>query len=175
VLTLVSFLRLHFVNPEEENMRIRFRTLVFSFGLIVVLAALSSAQDNASRINTIQTKLNNAKQAYEQMSELAKKSSHSARRLAQLADTVNRIAPGLAKGPSPGWQPSAGWDEGEADENGLVQVNNPARDLRFSPFAGYTQNTSKTARCGDNVVVAFNDSGSLLETIQVNFFGAGWC
>jgi hypothetical protein len=92
------------------------------------------------------------------------------RRLAHLADAVNRMAPGLAKGPKSGWQPSVGWDEREADENGLVQVNNPARDLRFSPFAGFTQNNSVTASCGESVVVAFQDSGSTLETL---FTGQG--
>lgn len=146
-------------------MCIRFRSLVFSLGILAFLVSLSSAQDNSDRINTIKTNLNNAKQAYEQLPAPVKRMSHSAGRLAHLADAVNRMAPGLAKGPKAGWQPSPGWDEGGADENGLVQVNNPARDLRFTPFGGFTQNNSVTARCGESVVVVFQDSGSTLETL----------
>jgi hypothetical protein len=44
-----------------------FRSLVFSLGLLAFLAPLSSAQNNAARISTIQTNLNNAKQAYDQL------------------------------------------------------------------------------------------------------------
>src|SRR4029077_765134 len=108
--------------------------------------------------------------AYDQMTKRVKNVAHSARRMAHLADVANRMAPSLAKGPKPGWQPDTGWDEGEADENGLVQVNNPARDLRFSPFAGFTQNNSVTARWGENVVVPFEDSASAIETL---FTGQG--
>jgi len=146
-------------------MRIRFRTPIFSFGLIVLLAALSRAQDNTSRINTIQTNLNNAKQAFEQLPDQVKKTARAQRRLAHLADAVNRMAGRLAK-MSPGRQ----WSDDRtlsdaADENGLVRVNNPARDFRFSQFVGYTQSSTAIARCGDSVVVGFNDSGSILETL----------
>ena len=146
-------------------MCIRFRSLVFSLGILAFLVSLSSAQDNSDRINTIKTNLNNAKQAYQQLPDQVKKIAHAQGQLAHLADAVNRMAPGLAKGPKAGWQPSPGWDEGGADENGLVQVNNPARDLRFSPFMGFTQNNARTARCGESVVVVFQDSGSTLETL----------
>jgi hypothetical protein len=146
-------------------MRIRFRTPIFSFGLTVVLAALSSAQNNASRISMIQTNLNNAKQAYEQLPDPIKKTARAQRRLAHLADAVNRMAGRLAK-MSPGRQ----WSDDRtpsdaADENGLVSVNNPARDFRFSQFVGYTQSSTAIARCGNSVVVGFNDSGSILETL----------
>jgi len=151
-------------------MCMRLRLLALSLGLIALLAPVSRAQSNADRISRIKDNLNNANQAFQQLPDDVKKTAHPQRRMAQLSGVVNRMAPGLARlsqgqGASGGWQPSPGWDEGEADENGLVQVNSPARDLRFTPFAGFTQNNSATARCGDNVVVAFNDSGSILETL----------
>jgi hypothetical protein len=139
--------------------------IILGFGLIVLAASLASAQTSADRIKTIQTNLNNAKAAFDQLPDQMKQISRSWGRMAHLAGAVNRMASGLAKGPKSGWQPSPGWDEGGSDENGLIQVNNPARDLRFSPFMGFTQNNAATARCGDNVVVAFNDSGSTLETL----------
>lgn len=144
-------------------MRNRFRIVIV--GLSAFLASLASAQTSADRINTIQTNLNNAKAAFDQLPDQMKLVSRSAGRMAHLAGAVNHMASSLAKGPKSGWQPSPGWDEGGPDENGLIQVNNPARDLRFSPFMGFTQNNAATARCGDNVVVAFNDSGSTLETL----------
>jgi hypothetical protein len=51
-----------------------------------------------------------------------------------------------------------------------IQVSNPATDAFFSVMAGFTQSETSTAWCGDNVVVGFNDSGSVFESL---FFGTG--
>jgi hypothetical protein len=143
-------------------MRLRF--LVLSLALLGFLAQLSRAQSNADRISRIQTNLNNAKQTYDRLPDQVKAVAYTQRQLAHLADTVNRMQSRLAK-MSPG-QPWSDDRINEApDENGLVRVNNPARDFRFSNFVGYTQSESAIARCGDNVVVAFDDSGSILETL----------
>jgi hypothetical protein len=154
-------------------MCIRFRSLVLSLGILAFLAPLSSAQSNADRIKTIQTNLKNAKAAFDQLPDDVKRAAERGhRRVAHLADVVDRLAPSLAKGPRAEWQePSEGWNEGEADENGLVPVNNPIRDFRFSPFAGFTQNSAVTARCGESVVVGFNDSGSILDTLATGTGG----
>ena len=146
-------------------MSIRFRTLVFSLALLVCFSPLSRAQDNSARISSIQASLNKAKQAFDQLPDSVKKAVRAQRRLAHLADAVNRMAPRLSR-MSPG-QP---WSDDRnqtdiADENGVVRVNNPGRDFRFSPFVGYTQDETAIARCGDSVVVGFNDSGSILETL----------
>jgi hypothetical protein len=47
---------------------------------------------------------------------------------------------------------------------GIVGVSNSATDLAYSSFAGFTQSETSTARCGNSVVVGFNDSGSVFET-----------
>ncbi len=47
---------------------------------------------------------------------------------------------------------------------GLVRASNPATDVANSSFAGFTQSETSTARCGNSVVVGFNDSGSVFET-----------
>lgn len=47
---------------------------------------------------------------------------------------------------------------------GIVRVSNPTSDVAFSAFAGFTESETSTARCGSNVVVGFNDSGSIFET-----------
>src|SRR5258708_40105797 len=46
----------------------------------------------------------------------------------------------------------------------LIRASNPATDVAYSSFAGFTQSETSTARCGNNVVVGFNDSGSVFET-----------
>ena len=47
---------------------------------------------------------------------------------------------------------------------GIVPVSNPSTDIAYSSFAGFTQSETSTARCGNNVVVGFNDTGSIFET-----------
>ncbi len=145
-------------------MCIRFQSLFFSLGLLAFLAQLAPAQDNSDRIRRIQANLNNAKQAYEQLPDQVKTTARAQRRLAHLADAVNRMAGRLGK-MSPGQQWSDDRNNEAPDENGLVRVNNPARDFRFSQFVGYTQSETAIARCGDSVVVGFNDSGSIVETL----------
>jgi len=47
---------------------------------------------------------------------------------------------------------------------GIVPVSNPSTDVAYSSFGGFTQSETSTARCGNTVVVGFNDSGSVFET-----------
>lgn len=51
------------------------------------------------------------------------------------------------------------------------EVNEPSTDLAFSRMAGFVQSETSTAWCGHNVVVAYNDSGSLLETFPIPGIG----
>lgn len=156
-------------------MPIRIWRLTLCLGLIASLGLFCRAQDAASRISRIQNNINNTKAAIDQLPDNAKLTMALERGgLERLGNIVNRMSGIVAKDQgkrfSSGWQPSQGWEQGEADENGLVQVNNPARDARFSPFLGFTQNNAVTARCGENVVVAFEDSASTIETL---FTGQG--
>jgi hypothetical protein len=54
-------------------------------------------------------------------------------------------------------------DEGE--RSGRIRVNDPRTDFTRSVVSGMTQSETSTAWCGPNVVVGFNDSGSILETL----------
>jgi hypothetical protein len=55
---------------------------------------------------------------------------------------------------------------------GIVPVSNPTTDVAYSSFGGFTQSETSTARCGNTVVVGFNDSGSVFET-PYYFTGTG--
>jgi hypothetical protein len=46
----------------------------------------------------------------------------------------------------------------------IVPVSDPSSDVAFSAFGGFTQSETSLARCGNSVVVGFNDSGSVFET-----------
>ena len=47
----------------------------------------------------------------------------------------------------------------------LITVSNPATDFLYGPSSGFTQSTTSTAWCGQNVVVGFNDTGSWYESL----------
>jgi hypothetical protein len=47
---------------------------------------------------------------------------------------------------------------------GVVAVSDPSTDLAYSSLGGFTQSETSTARCGNAVVVGYNDSGSVFET-----------
>ena len=143
----------------------RFCSVILTLGVLALFVSNSGAQALPDRIKTIQSNLDNARATYDGLPDDAKKNIAPDNRLSQLSKAMGKMATGLTKGVNPGWQPSNVGDDGQADDNGLIQVNNPARDLRFSPFIGYTQTDASTARCGQSVVVAFNDSGSILETV----------
>jgi hypothetical protein len=62
--------------------------------------------------------------------------------------------------------------------SGPIPVSNPSTDFLLSIMGGFTQSETSTAWCGSGVVVGFNDSGSLLETLLsgpggLSFSGAG--
>jgi hypothetical protein len=50
-------------------------------------------------------------------------------------------------------------------------VSDPSTDVAFSRMAGFVQSETSTAWCGNTVVVAYNDSGSFLETVPVPNIG----
>jgi hypothetical protein len=62
--------------------------------------------------------------------------------------------------------------------SGPIPVSDPSTDFLFSVMGGFTQSETSTAWCGSNVVVGFNDSGSLFESLLfgpggASFSGAG--
>jgi hypothetical protein len=54
------------------------------------------------------------------------------------------------------------------------QVSDPSTDVSLSRMAGFTQSETSTAWCGHNVLVAYNDSGSFLETLPIPGIGVSF-
>ncbi len=61
---------------------------------------------------------------------------------------------------------------GVPETSEIVRVSDPATDLAYSSFAGFTQSETSAARCGESVVIGYNDSGSVFET-PFFFTGSG--
>jgi hypothetical protein len=66
-----------------------------------------------------------------------------------------------AAGPVPGPGPG-----------GTIAVSDPRLDYVDAVTAGFTQSETSSARCGNNIVAGYNDSGAFARTAGVNFFGA---
>lgn len=47
---------------------------------------------------------------------------------------------------------------------GVAAASDNSTDIAYSSFGGFTQSETSVARCGSNVVVGYNDSGSVFET-----------
>jgi hypothetical protein len=96
--------------------------------------------------------------------------SGAARNMLHLAERWNEVAPGLRTAPRNA-RALRGMATTSAPAAGPVRsVSDPSTDVAFSSFSGFTQNETSTAWCGSNVVVGFNDSGSLFESL---LFGTG--
>lgn len=50
--------------------------------------------------------------------------------------------------------------------SGVVPVSDPRRDFQLSPDAGFTQNGTSVAWCGNNVAIGFQDTGAALRTLS---------
>ena len=151
-------------------MRVKFWTSVLS--LCLLGSALSPVlqgqviKPDPAKLQEFQASLNDIKSAYDQLprNHIALLDGHT--NAVQLARVFPKVAPSISKSMS-----ASGFKKAiaEADPN-LTTVNDRSHDLDFSAYALYTQSETSTARCGNQVVVGFNDSGSAFETL---FFNGG--
>ena len=153
------------------------RTLVFI--IILILAELSVfggemvwAQGAPKRLDAVNKVLDQVKAFSQRVPEESRQRlSGGALNLIKLAERFDQIAPGLSQAPAelgrpPDVLPPRNVEKGALGILSLEpqQVSDPSTDVAFSSFAGFTQSETATAWCGDNVVVGFNDSGSVFET-----------
>ena len=152
-------------------MRVRFWSSVFILCLFVtassaVLQGQVAVKPDPAKIQAFQATLDNISTAYSKLpkNHLALLDGHT--HAVQLAKVFPKIAPTISKSMTAhGFKTAVA----EADPN-LATVNDNSHDLDFSAYSLYTQSETSTARCGTQVVVGFNDSGSEFETL---FFNGG--
>jgi hypothetical protein len=101
--------------------------------------------------------------------ERQKALSGAAQNLIHLAEGFDKVERGLGRVSSRADEVlESSSDSAVADQvTGAIRVSRPKTDFAFSVLTGFTQSETSTAWCGDNVVVGFNDSGSVLETLLV--------
>lgn len=130
---------------------------------LLLLSSICSAQgDRAARIEAVRNALKQGKIPASELALKAQITMPAAARLTHFASIFSRLSHDI-----PEVAPTdllSTEDRGD-DNDGLARVNDPRTDMAYSPFAGYTQNTASVARCGEQVVVGFNDSRSILSTL----------
>ncbi|PWB78595.1 MAG: hypothetical protein C3F08_08295 [Candidatus Methylomirabilota bacterium] len=155
-------------------------------GIIVLAGSLVVVHVQAAWAQVALERLVGMKQAAERVRASAQRLPESRRQmlssgtlnLINLAERWDQIEPRLRRVlslPSGMDQPIRQTDAGETPADRMLaaaQVSNPAVDVSSSRRGGFTQSETSTAWCGSNVVVGFNDTGSLLETLSLPGIGA---
>jgi hypothetical protein len=135
------------------------------FAIVLLAIHMTWAQGN-SKLTNLKPRLDAIKMFSQKLPQQHRNLlSGAVQNLISLSDSIDRMAPGVNQTllRSTG---SAGTSSGSGSSN-VVQVSDPSTDFAFSFQTGFTQNETSTAWCGNNVVVGFNDSGSLPETMIV--------
>ncbi len=140
----------------------RFTPVLVSAFLTSVLASSAWAQMSVEKVAAVDKTLQAVKTLYNKMpanKQILLDGTANAVRFADvwhsmgmhLADpTFKPRSTGVSAPPIPGIIP--------------ISATGAAKDLTYSSMGGFTQSESSTGRCGNNVVVGFNDSGSIFET-----------
>ena len=150
------------------------RLSVLVLGVVSFMAGTAAAQDTprARRLATLKANLASVRTFDEGLSESDRRIfSSGAQNLFTLARRVVDLEGRFGEeGPKESAlravQPEEVFGLGASG----TQVSNPATDFVLSQTAGFTQSETSTAWCGNIVVVGYNDSGSLFETLV---FGVG--
>ena len=153
-------------------MRVRFWNSVLTLGLLVTtVSPLLQSQvvsPDPAKMQQFQATLNQIKSAYDQLPTNHRVLLDGPSHAVHFAKVFPQVAPSISKSMSRSDFKKA---IAEADPGvNLATVNDRSHDLDFSAYALYTQSETSTARCGNQVVVGFNDSGSEFETF---FFNGG--
>jgi len=155
-------------------MKIKATSLIglWLFGLLTYPTAFGQAAPE--RLEAISTRLAQMKAFSERMPAKQRKMlSSGALGLFQVADKFDdvergsrRLQPALSTPMSQRSRVGVALQEIE----GLHTVSDPGQDV-FSVLSGFTQSETHSAWCGNDVVVGFNDSGSVFESAVANVGG----
>src|SRR5712671_1581836 len=141
------------------------RFLAGAFATSLLASSFGSAQMSVDKVVALDRTLQHVRAAYNKLDSRHQKMLDGYANIVHLADAWHtygmrltdpsfvaraNMAAQLANAPAP--------------VGSLIRASNPATDVAYSSFTGFTQSETSTARCGNNVVVGFNDSGSVFET-----------
>lgn len=151
-------------------MRVRFWTSVFSLFLLgTMLSPLLQAQvvrPDPAKLQAFQALLDEIKSGHDLLPlnhlALLDGASHAV----QMSKIFSQVAPRISKSMT-----RREFKEALTEANAnLATVNDRSTDLDASAYGFFSQSETSTAKCGNQVVVGFNDTGSILES---SFFNGG--
>jgi len=139
-------------------------------GILVLVGVLGSssgeelwAQVAQERLGAMKERLQQVKVIAERLPEQKRRLLGSVQNLIHLAEKWDQIEPILLRA-------AEGFGVGVLGPKILApaHVSDPSTDVLFSSFVGFTQSETSVGWCGHNVVVGFNDSGSVFEQLPVS-------
>jgi hypothetical protein len=152
-------------------MRTRYMRLFVVLGLLgttLVPAAVCQTQPSADRMAALKARFDQVKSMFDGAPINHQMLMSGASNFLNASSMINRMSTAASSGKSLSHR---GWKGNAPSFNpGVVSVNDNSTDLDFSSSDGMSQNTTSTAMCGNQVVVGFNDTGSLFQSV---FFGTG--
>ena len=151
-------------------MRVRFWISVFSLCLMGTISpSLLQAQvvkPDPAKLQAFQTLLDEIKSGHDLLPVNHLALLDGASHAVQMSKVFSQVAPRISKSMTRREFKEA---LNEANAN-LVTVNDRSTDLDASAYGFFSQSETSTARCGNQVVVGFNDTGSIFESA---FFSGG--
>jgi len=145
----------------------KFPGLALAF--LCAIVPSGGAQMSPAKVAALESNLQHVKAAYNRLPANKKLLLDGASNVVQFADFWHRTGMRFA---DPAFaaarvqRVSARPAATSATTNKIIPISATGlfQDLSGSTLAGFTQSESSTARCGNNVVVGFNDSGGIFET-----------
>ena len=137
-----------------------------------VLASSAFAQMSVEKVAAVDRTLQAVKARYDKMPENKKRLLDGTANAVHLANVWHRMGMRMT-------DPTFAVRKSDSNvsatpSNSIIPISatGASHDLTFSSMGGFTQSETSSARCGNNVVVGFNDSGSVFET-PLFFTGSG--
>ena len=140
------------------------RLLAGALALAMFAPSFAGAQFTPEKVVAINKTLQNVKAAYNKLDARHRKMLDGYSNIVHLADAWQKYGMRLT---DPSFIARGKMSRSVAALSpvaGIVPVSDPSTDIAFSSFSGFTQSETSTARCGNSVVVGYNDSGSVFET-----------
>jgi hypothetical protein len=132
----------------------------------------ASAQTAQERLDAISAQMKHLRDFSAKLPPGAReKLSAGTQHMLRMADMWDKLAPQMAQAAAIHGNALNGKPFSPRGSLPPGEVSDPSTDVAFSRISGSIQSETSTAWCGQNVVVAFNDSGSFWETLPLTGIG----
>ena len=140
---------------------IRLRVIGVSSALVLLVAHIAAAQTSSVRKERFQRFVQAANRLAPHQRAFLSSSMKNLMRFAARAGSADADLEMEAEPTIEAWSVAAqSMALATAPPGGTIAVSNPSLDFRYSVLGGFTQSTSSSARCGNSVVVGYEDTGA---------------